>query len=89
MEKKEIKPEIDEKSLQVANDLRPMLEQNLCTHFNKYVPNVYPDKNHHPENDSYSLGIMVDSNKTIYVSVLKVNEEGQSRYKIIKLEVIP
>lgn len=89
MLKKEIKPEIDEISLQVANDIRPLLENNLNMKFYRFVPSVYPDENHHPDKGSFSLCIIIDSNKTIYVTVIKEPEGSENKYHVLKLKVYP
>lgn len=88
MEKK-IDEVIDEKALEVAKEIRPILEHSLNTRFSIFKPCFYQNSNNKPEENLYSLSIIVDLNKTIYVTVKKFVEGDKNNYHIMKLEVFP
>lgn len=89
MIKTESQCQIDAKSLQVANELRPMLEANLNTKFIQYVPTVYQDDSHNPDKNIFSLSISVEVNKTIYVTAIQNPEGSPQKYHILKLKLLP
>lgn len=89
MQKTEYKYDVDPETLKVANDIRPMLENNFHAKFTKYYPYVYNDPAHCPAKGIYSLAINIDLNKTVYVTVVKNDKEEKNKYAFTKLEVLP
>ena len=81
--------EIDPQSLQIANDIRPILESHMNTQFYKYSPSVYHDNLHNPQNNVFSFSIIIDLNKTLYVTVLKNPDNSNEKYQILKYLLLP